>query len=153
MKLLLFLLVSLLYLQDAAAQHYFKSKFRTAEKVTIPLEHPAVTRLADPEYTYYIEILNGVDGVCVMNVAGLDDWQIPFNVCKWDHALGGYDNPASTMTVDVDASQAYDIVIYVNEYVWSRRSAPQTYMQHVYNVSALGGFDVIISIEPYTGDM
>lgn len=153
MKPLLFLFVSLLCLQDVSAQDYLKSKFRTAEKVTIPFEHPAVTRLADPEYTYYIEVLNWEDGVCVVNVDGLDDWELPFNVCKYDHALGGYDNPASTMKVDVDASQAYDIVIYVNEYEWSRRSAPQTYMQHVYNVSALGGFDVIISIEPYTGDM
>lgn len=155
MKPLLFFLVSFLALQTASAQDYLKSKFRTfQEQVTVPFEHPAAKRIADPEYTYYIELYNIIDGACVYNVIGFDDWVIPYNVCAWDHALGGYDTPTSSFRVDVHSTAAYDIVLYVNEYEWVRRSAPAgPYIQHVFNTSALGGFNIIIAIEPYTGDM
>lgn len=148
MKPLLFLLISLLFLQTASAQDYLPSKFRTfQEKVTIPLEHPAAKRTAGQEY--YIGISNDVNGVCITNVTGLDDWNCPL-VCYGEYGEGTYETPATTIKVDVDASAAYYIVLYINGYEWQRREAPQTYMQHVFYVGVLGGgFNVVISIEPF----
>lgn len=147
MKPLLFLLVSFLCLQDVSAQDYLKSKFSTfQEKVTIPFEHPSAKSTAGQEY--YIWVTNDVNGVCINNVAGLDDWSCPL-VCYGDYGEGTYETPATTIRVDVAASSAYCIVLYVNGYEWTRREAPQTYMEHYFYVSALGGFNAIIAIEPF----
>lgn len=140
MKTLFLLLAGFLYLQSAAAQD---SKLKAAQQKVV---------VAD-EYDYYVDVLNTVDGVCINWVSGLAEFELPHTVCAWEPAFGGYDTPATLLKVQVGASEAYDIVLYVNEYEWDRRSAPQTYMEHVFNVSVFGGANFIISIEPYTGDM